>query len=49
MLEYETMIDINIVEDEEKEEESPEKIKYVDIMSPTSGNRNFINALCMKK
>ena len=45
MLEYQELVDINIIVDTDVES----KTKYVDIVSPISADKNFINADCSQR
>lgn len=45
MLEYQELVDINIIVDTDIES----KTKYVDIVSPISADKNFINADCSQR
>jgi len=44
MLEYQKLVDINIVSDDIES-----NTKYVDIVSPMAADKNFINADCSKR
>ena len=46
LLEYQSLVDIEIVRDEIEESTS---IKYVDMVSPMSRDKSFINAPCVQK
>lgn len=46
LLEYQELVNIEIIQDEESE---LGKSKYVDISAPMSASKNFINAPCLKR
>ena len=50
LLEYQSLVSIDIVRDDhEQEDDNSESTKYVDMVSPMSRDKSFINAPCVQK